>query len=123
MDANRSGNAIVGGKISGKVHSEDRAMLQCARVTCDDAITKTLADGSFVFEHASPGRHKLTVTLQGFKSEVRLINLWQEEHLVQDFTLRRQAGTAKISGHVFDAESKKITSHPGTVVLALPGTN
>jgi len=98
-------------------------MLQAARVSCQGKETKTLADGSYVLRDLQSGKHKVAASLEGFKSLSKSVMLAEGKDAVQDFKLAKASGTAKICGHVYDAESKKIIDQNGTVVLILRVAN
>jgi len=110
-------------RIFGRVFSTDGAMLQGVRVSCQGKETRTLADGTFVFKDLPPGSYKVVVNLEGFESESKDISIQAGENVIQDFHLAKTRGTAKICGHVYDAESKKIVSQGGTVILIMPVAN
>ena len=110
-------------RICGQVRSADGRMLHGAVVVCQGRETRTLTDGTFVLNDLPSGIYKLTVGLEGFEPAGKDITVREGEELVQDFRLSESSGTAKICGHVFDAESKKKIVFGGTVILVLPVTN
>jgi hypothetical protein len=122
-NGNSTGLPVGRSKISGHVNSADGAILNGAHVVCRRVETKTLADGSFLLDGLDPGRYEVTVTLQGFKPASRVVSIQEGEETTLDFSLCRATGTAKIRGHVYDAESKRTVEEGGTVVLILPVAN
>lgn len=109
-------------KISGHVYSVEGAMLQGADLACYGTETKTLADGFYVLDGFSPGTYEVRVNLQGFKAASKAVSLQEGEEAIVDFRLSKAKGTARIRGHVYDAESKNPVQG-GTVILVLPVAN
>jgi hypothetical protein len=114
---------VAASKISGIVSSTDGAMIKSAKVACEEMETRTLADGSFVLNGLATGIHKVTVSLQGFKSISKTVSIQEGEEMTMDFCLSKDTGTAKIHGHVYDAASKQPVEPGGTVILILPVAN
>lgn len=110
-------------KISGHVYSVDGATLKGAKIACYGMETKTLADGFFALDGLAPGTYEVRVSLQGFKSTSKAVSIQEGEEVILDFCLFKDTGTAKIHGHVYDAESKEPVEQGGTVMLILPIAN
>jgi hypothetical protein len=114
---------VATSKISGVVSSPDGGMIKSAKVACEEIEKRTLADGSFVLDGLATGTHKVTVSLQGFKSISKTVSIQEGEEATLDFCLSKDTGTAKIHGHIYDATSKKPVEPGGTVILILPVAN
>jgi hypothetical protein len=109
-------------KISGYIRSVDKRALKDARVACHGMETRTLANGSFAFQDLDPGTYKVRVTLQGYKPTSKTVSTYSGEETSVEINLRSSTGTAKICGHVYDAESKK-PIRQGTIIMILPVAN
>jgi hypothetical protein len=108
--------------ILGHVYSRSGARLNSASVTCNDLVTTTLADGAYCFPNLSPDTFVLTVTLKGYQSATQTLIITDATTHTVNFQLTKATGTASITGHVFDSE----TRHPlktGTIILILPISN
>ncbi len=110
-------------RIRGQVRSTDGRTLQSAVVACQDRETRTLADGTYMLNDLPSSTCRLSVSLEGFESVSKEVTLPEGGETIQDFRLSEASGTAKICGHVFDAESRKPLVSGGTVMLILPVTN
>jgi len=110
-------------KISGYVYSANGSGLKGAKVACNVMETRTLANGFFVLGGLTAGTYEVTASLQGFKSTTKAASIQEGEEFSLDFHLSKARGTAKIRGHVYEAESKKPVEHGGTVILILPVAN
>ncbi len=110
-------------KVSGHVCSEKGAMLQDARITCGGIETRTLADGFFTLNNLPAGSYEIKASLQRFKTMSKKVLIQKGEEATVDFRLSSSIGNAKICGHVYDAESKKIIGREGSVTLILPVAN
>lgn len=113
-------NAI--GDIQGSVLSERGSLLGGAEVACNGKKTITLFDGTFGFRDIEPGTHTITASLKGFKSRSRRVTIEKDSKATVDFHLPEVKGTSKISGRVYDAETKKPLTC-GTVILILTLAN
>ncbi len=109
--------------IRGQVRSADGRMLHGAVVVCQGRETRTLADGTFVFNDLPSATYRLSASLEGFESATKEVTTREGDEITQDFRLSEASGTAKICGHVFDAESRKSIVSGGSVMLILPVTN
>lgn len=110
-------------RIRGQVRSTDGRTLQSAVLACQGQETRTLADGTFILNDIPSATCRLSVSLEGFESVSKEVTLREGEETIQDFRLPEASGTAKICGHIFDAESRKPLVSGGTVMLILPVTN
>ncbi len=110
-------------RVSGHVHSSNKAALKDAEVTCSGRKTRTLADGFFSLNGLPAGKAKLEVTLQGFKSTSKTVTLREGKETTAHFRLSPDTGEAKICGYVYDSETKKTVRGGGTVILVLPMAN
>ena len=110
-------------RISGRIYSPDGTGLKGVNVVCGSIETRTLADGSFVFNVATAGTYTVTVSLQGYKSAEKSVSIRQGEEKSIDLHLSRATGTAKIKGYIYDAESEKTVDLGGTAVLIIPVAN
>jgi len=110
-------------RIRGQVRSADGRMLHGAVVACQGRETRTLADGTFVLNDLPSATYRLSVSLEGFEPVSKEIAIREEEEITQDFRLSEASGTAKICGHVLDAESRERIVSGGTLMLILPVTN
>ena len=109
--------------ISGHVYSKSGALLNGAKVTCEDFETLTLADGFYIFDKLRLGTYEIKVSLKGFQSESEKISIKDSETAIVDFYLDKAIGTASISGHVYDSESGKPIVNKGTIIMIIPITN
>lgn len=108
--------------ILGHVYSSTGARLNAAAVTCNDLVTTTLADGTYRFTNLSPTTYVLTVTLQGHQSATQTLIITDATTHTVDFQLTKTTGTASITGHVFDSETRQPLK-TGTIILILPISN
>lgn len=115
--------SVTTSKISGHVYSTDGSGLKSAKVTCNEMETRTLADGFFVFNNLAPGTYEVAASLQSFKTTSKAASIQEGEDVTVDFHLPEAEGTAKICGHVYDAESKKPVAEGGTIILILTIAN
>jgi hypothetical protein len=123
MNTEKPSHPAATSKISGIVSSRDGALIKSAKAACEEMETRTLADGSFVLDGLATGTHKITVSLQGFKSISKTVSIQEGEAVTLDFCLSKDTGTAKIHGHVYDVMSKEPIEPGGTVILILPVAN
>jgi hypothetical protein len=120
--SNTTSSAPATASILGHVYSSTGARLNAASVTCNDLVTTTLADGAYHFTDLSPAHYVMTVTLKGYQSATQTVIITETTTHTMDFHLTKATGTATITGHVLDSE----TRHPlmtGTVILILPISN
>lgn len=110
------------GDIQGSVLSERGSLLGSAEVACNGKKTITLFDGTFGFREIEAGTYTITASLKGFKSRSRRVTIEKDSKATVDFHLPEVHGTSKISGEVYDAETKKPLTC-GTVILILPLAN
>lgn len=108
-------------KIFGHVLSTDGAMLQAAKIACNKMETRSLADGFFAIEGLAPGTYEVSASLESFKTATKTVSV--QEEVTLNFSLPKAIGTAKIHGHVFDAESRENVKQGGTVTLVVPVAN
>jgi hypothetical protein len=110
------------GTVKGRVLSERGSILGSAEVACDGKKTITLFDGTYEFKNLEPGTYTVTASLKSFKNLSRIATIEKDSKVTVDFHLPEASGNSKISGRVYDVETKKpITS--GAVILILPVTN
>lgn len=107
-------------KISGHVFSNNGAVLNGAKITCNGLETWALADGFYTFDDLPLGTFEVRVSLQGFQSESKRVSIDDNKVAVLDFYLSEALGTAKIKGRVYDSESKRPVTDRGTVIIILP---
>ena len=110
------------GDIQGSVLSELGSLIGSAGVACNGKKTITLFDGTFCLKDIEPGTYTITASLKGFKSQSRQVTIGKDSKTAVDFRLSLAHGTSKISGMVYDAETKKPLTC-GTVIMILPLTN
>lgn len=106
--------------IHGKVLSDGGSLLAGARVACDGGDTITLFDGTYALA-VEPGTYTLTASLKGFKSQSAEVAVG-DDTISLDFCLSQATGNSRISGTVYDRETKELLSS-GTVILILPIAN
>ena len=110
-------------KIYGRVCSSNGAVIKDARVTCRGMETRTLANGSFVFQGLAYGTYTVQVTLQGYETASKTVSVLDEEGRNTDFHLSSAAGSGKIHGYFYDAETNENMKQEGTAILSLPIAN
>ena len=110
-------------KIVGCIRNQKGNALGGVKVVCDGNDTLTLFDGTYRFESLNPGIYTITVSIKGFQSQNKLITIQEDEIMTLDFYLTKALGTAKICGHVYDAETKKPIISGGTIILIQPVSN
>jgi len=110
-------------KIYGHVCSSDGVALKDACVTCRGMETRTLSNGSFVFQGLAYGTYTVQVTLQGYESSSETVSVLDEEGTHTDFHLSSAAGSGKIHGYFYDAETNEKLKQEGMAILILPVAN
>ena len=110
-------------EISGHIYSSDGSSLKGAKVACGKIETRTLADGFFILNVATPGTYDVTASLQGYESTKKAVSIQQGEKKALDLRLPKAIGTARINGHIYDAKAKKIVELGGTAILVMPVAN
>ncbi len=119
MDENASNNDL---KLIGTVVDEKGRSVSGAEIFLDENQTRTLFDGSFVFENLVPGSYELKLKLDGYQEQNQVIQLDQED-LNIELNLAPQVGTGKIMGYVLSEETGLPTSEGGTVLMIMPTNN
>lgn len=109
--------------IHGHLYSEEGAILNGAKVFCNDQETLSLADGFYSFKDLPPGRYEVQVDLTGYQSATQTVSTREDEVVVLDFHLSKALGTATISGQVYDRETGKPIESGGTIILIQPISN
>ncbi|MEM3436944.1 MAG: carboxypeptidase regulatory-like domain-containing protein [Nitrososphaerales archaeon] len=110
-------------RITGYVYDEKGNPLGSVKVACNEKKTLTLFDGFYEFKNIEPGTYTITVSLKGFKSQSKVVNIQKNDIINLDFRLSEAKGTAKIYGIVYDAETKKPITSGGTIIMVLPVAN
>ena len=109
--------------LHGHLNSKEGALLNGAKVSCNNRETLSLADGFYAFDDLPPGRYEVRVNLKGFQSETKTVSTKEGEVVVLDFDLSKALGSATISGRVYDNETDKPIEHGGTIILVQPISN
>jgi len=92
------------------------------KVSCDDLTTETKWDGSYEF-NTKPGEHEVTVEAKGYLKQTRKVKTSRKDPTMNlDFDLAEERGAGRISGHVFDAQTK-LPIKDGHMSLVLPNGN
>ncbi len=119
MDENASKNDLM---LIGAVVDEKGRSVSGAEVFLDEKQTRTLFDGSFLFEKLFPGSYELKIKLDGYQEQNRVV-LLEEEDVNIELLMEPQVGTGKIMGYVISEESGLPPSEGGTVLMILPTNN
>jgi hypothetical protein len=119
MDENASKNDL---RLIGAVVDEKGRSVSGAEVFLDEKQTRTLFDGSFLFEKLFPGSYELKIKLDGYQEQNRVV-LLEEEDVNIELLMEPQVGTGKIMGYVISEESGLPPSEGGTVLMILPTNN
>ena len=110
-------------KLSGYVCSTDCAILNGAKITCNEFETLTLADGYYILDELPTGILEVIVNLKGYQSTSKKVTIKDNEHTVQNFILNKASGTSSIKGNIRDSETNEPIVNKGTVILILPISN
>ena len=110
-------------KIQGYLYSEEGAILNGAKVSCNDRETLSLADGFYSFKDLFPGRYDVRVDLEGYQSATQTVSTRENEVLILDFKLSEALGSSIISGLVYDRETSEPIESGGTIILIQPISN
>src|SRR4030065_482382 len=100
-------------KIYGRVCSSNGAVIKDARVTCRGMETRTLANGSFVFQGLAYGTYTVQVTLQDYETASKTVSVLDEEGINTVFHLSSAAGSCKIHGYFYDSETNENMKQEG----------
>lgn len=109
-------------RLVGYVHGKN-GPLGGAKIICNGKETITLFDGSFTLGDITPGTCVVAVSLKGFNSQTRRIEVSEVTTTYLNFQLQESEGTAKIFGFVYDCQTKRPVSSDGTIILILPVSN
>jgi hypothetical protein len=109
--------------IHGHLYSTEGAILNGAKVYCNDRETLSLADGFYAFKDLPPGRHEVRVDLEGFELATQTVLTREKEVAVLDFHLSKDLGSATISGQVYDKETGAAITSGGSIILIQPISN
>jgi len=123
MSENEAIAVSAGSTIHGHLYSTEGAILNGAKVSCNDRETLSLADGFYAFKDLPPGRHEVQVDLEGFESATQTVLTRENEVAVLDFHLSKAFGSATISGQVYDKETGEPITRGGTIILIQPISN
>lgn len=118
MDGNASKNGL---RLMGVVVDEKSRGVSGAEVYLDDRLTRTLFDGSFVFEKLVPGSYELKLKLDGFQEKKLFIQM-KGDDVNMELMMEPKEGTGKIMGFVMNEESG-LPPEGGTVLMILPTNN
>ncbi len=119
MDENASKNDL---RLKGAVVDQKGRGVSGAEVFLDGEQTRTLFDGSFVFEKLVSGSYELRLKLDGYKEQNQIILLEQQDVNIE-IMMEPQFGTGKIMGYVVSQESGLPPSEGGTVLIIMPTNN
>jgi hypothetical protein len=109
--------------IQGHLYSEEGAILNGAKVSCNSRESMSLADGFYAFKDLPPGQYAVHVDLEGFQSVTQTVSTRENQVVVLDFHLPQALGSATISGQIYDRETRDPVGRGGTVILILPLSN
>lgn len=109
--------------IRGHLYSTEGALLNGAKVTCNDQETVSLADGFYAFEDLASGQYEIRVDLDGFQPGTQTVSTGENEVVVLNFYLSRAFGSASIRGQAFDQDTGEALGRGGTVILIRPVSN
>jgi hypothetical protein len=123
MSENEAVNELTTSTIQGHLYSKKGAILNGAKVSCNDRETLSLADGFYSFKDLPPGRYDVQVDLKGYQSSTQTVSARENEVVVLDFNLSEALGSAIISGWVYDRETGKPIESGGTIILIQPISN
>jgi hypothetical protein len=123
MSENEAIAALATSTIQGHLYSEEGAILNGVKVSCNDRETLSLADGFYSFTDLPPGRHEVQVALEGYQSATHTVSTREDEVVVLDFNLSKALGSATISGQVYDRETGEHIERGGTIILIQPISN
>jgi hypothetical protein len=109
-------------KLTGTVLDEKGRSVSGAQIYLNEKESRTLFDGSYIFEGLVPGSYDLSFRLDGYKEQKHKVELGQED---VDFkiSIEPEIGTGKISGYVISEETELPPSKGGTVLMILPTKN
>ena len=119
MEENASKNDL---KLIGSVVDEKGRSISGAEIFLDGKQTRTLFDGSFIFEKLFPGTYELKLKLDGYQEQNQVILLEQEDVDIE-LIMEPQVGAGKIMGYVVSEESGLPTSEGGTILMIMPTNN
>ena len=123
MSTKKADDVSSKSQIHGHLYSKENALLNGAKVSCNELETVTLADGFYVFDNLPSGNYRVVAELKGFQSETKQVSLRDNDVIVLDFYLSKALGTAKIRGRVYDKETGEPILSGGTIILILPVSN
>ena len=110
-------------RIAGRVLEENGRPAVGATITCDGLETKTLFDGSFMFEELEAGSHVVDIFLEGYTRQARNIEVKEGEEVEVEIHLGPELGDAKIYGYVIDEETREPLKEGGSVYMFRPTSN
>ena len=123
MSENEAVTVSATSTIQGHLYSTEGAILNGAKVSCNDRETLSLADGFYSFKDMPQGRYEVQVDLKGYQSATQTVSTRENEVVVLDFNLSKAIGSATISGRVYDSETGESIESGGTIILIQPISN
>ncbi len=110
-------------RIAGHVSEENGRPAVGVTITCDGLETKTLFDGSFMFEELEAGSHFVEIFLEGYTRQARNIEVKEGEEVEVEIRLGLEVGDGKIYGYVIDEETREPLKEGGSVYMFRPTSN
>jgi hypothetical protein len=107
----------VQAKIMGKVIDEKGRPVGGATITCNGEETRTLFDGTFIFEDLAPCGHTVMTTQEGYRSQKIQVQVGEGEEAILELKLEPEGGASKIFGYVLEEMTGEPVKTGGNVVM------